>query len=384
MGMTSRERVLAAFAHEEPDRVPAWMGASPEFRDMARSQLGLDSDEALSVHVGDDFRRVYARFAGPESADPTHGLSREEATYRSPFGVERRGHGYGQPFDHPLQRAATLKEIHGYSWPDPAWIDPSGIRAQAAQWGGQYAILGGDWSPFFHDAIDLLGMETLLVKMYEQPELVDAVLAHIVDYYAGSSQRIFDAAADVIDIFFVGNDFGAQTGPIMGEVLFRRFMLPHLKRLVNLGHDYGLKVMMHCCGAYYPLIPLMIEIGIDGLQSLQPRTRDMEPARLKRAFGDRILLNGCIDTQHVLIEGTPELVRTKTREVLEVMKPGGGYVVSPSHDYLLPETPVANVLALYETVREYGGYHHATIRTGHTLAARCAGEVQALPRRRLA
>jgi uroporphyrinogen decarboxylase len=356
MAMTSRERVLAAFAHEEPDHVPAWMGASPEFRELACRRLNLPDDEALLVYVGDDFRRVYARFGGPESAHPTHGLTCAGATFRSPFGVERHGYGYGQPFDHPLENATTLREIHEYTWPDPAWIDPSGIRQQARQWSGRYAILGGDWSPFFHDAIDLLGMETMLVMMYEQPELVDAVLAHVVDYYIGSSQRVFDAAADVIDVFFVGNDFGTQAGPIMGEALFRRFMLPHLKRLVDLGHTYGLQVMMHCCGGYCPLIPLMIEIGMDGLQSLQPSARGMEPVSLKRDFGDRILLNGCIDTHHVLIHGEPGLVRTRTREVLEIMKPGGGYVASPSHDYLLPETPVENVIAMYETVREFGGY----------------------------
>jgi uroporphyrinogen decarboxylase len=142
----------------------------------------------------------------------------------------------------------------------------------------------------------------------------------------------------------------------MGEKLFRRFMLPHLRRLVTLGHEYGLKVMMHCCGGFAPLIPLMIEIGLDGLQALQPSARDMEPSMLKAEFGDRILMNGCIDTQHVLIEGTPGLAREKARQVMDVMKPGGGYVCSPSHDYLLPETPLENVLALYETIREYGSY----------------------------
>jgi uroporphyrinogen decarboxylase len=80
------------------------------------------------------------------------------------------------------------------------------------------------------------------------------------------------------------------------------------------------------------------------------------PSRLKRDFGGRIVLNGCIDTHHVLIKGTLELVRRRTREVLEVMKPGGGYVASPSHDCLLPETPVENVVAMYQAIREYGGY----------------------------
>jgi len=113
---------------------------------------------------------------------------------------------------------------------------------------------------------------------------------------------------------------------------------------------------MHCCGGFAPLIPSMIEIGLDGLQALQPSAKGMAPSELKAEFGDRILMNGCIDTQFVLIQGTPDLVRTKTREVLDVMMPGGGYVASPSHDYVLPETPIENIVALYETVREHGQY----------------------------
>jgi uroporphyrinogen decarboxylase len=102
----------------------------------------------------------------------------------------------------------------------------------------------------------------------------------------------------------------------------------------------------------------MIEIGLDGLQALQPSCKDMEQRKLKAAFGDKLVLMGCIDTQQVLIEGTPDFVRQKTREALDIMKPGGGYIASPSHDFVLPETPVENVIALYDAVREYGRYTH--------------------------
>jgi uroporphyrinogen-III decarboxylase len=355
MKMNSRERVLAAFEHQEPDRVPAWLGAAPETREIMVDLLGLQDDEALSVYLGDDFRRVYATYAGPDELSPTANL-RPGSTYRTPFGIERYGYGYGMPRDMPLKQA-TLAEVHAYPWPDPAWLDPSGIRAEVAQWKGQYAILGGDWSPFWHDVIDLLDWDTLFYKLYDEPELVDAVMNHVVDYYFGTNQRIFEAAGDVIDIFFIGNDFGTQIGPMIGEDTFRRFIMPHLKRLIELGHDYGLKVMMHCCGGFAPLIPAMIEAGLDGLQALQPSARGMEPSRLKADYGDRIVFNGCIDTQDVLIEGSPDLVKTRTREILDIMKPGGGYIASPSHDYLLPETPVENVITLYEIVREYGGYN---------------------------
>jgi uroporphyrinogen decarboxylase len=361
--MTSRERVLAAFAHKEADRVPCWLGASPEFRELARKRLGLATDEALSVYLGDDFRRVYAKYAGPDEHSPSACLHYPQATYRTPFGVERHGYGYGQPFHHPLAEARTIEKIEAYPWPDPGWMDVSHIRNEARAWNGEYAVLGGDWSPFYHDAIDLLGMENFMVKLIEDPPFVDSVLSRIADYYFGVSLRVFEAAADSVDIFFIGNDFGTQNGPVVGESVFRRFFLPQLKRLVDLGHDFGLKVMLHCCGGFAPLIPALVEIGMDALQSLQPDARGMEPSGLKHSFGGKIVLNGCIDTHHLLIKGTPELVRSEVRRILEIMKPGGGYIASPSHDYLLPETPVENVLAMYETIRLYGGYDRCLMNT---------------------
>ena len=166
----------------------------------------------------------------------------------------------------------------------------------------------------------------------------------MVDYYAAVSRNIFDAAADAIDIFFIGNDFGSQRGPLLSEAMFRRFILPHLERLVDLGHAYGLKVMLHCCGGFAELIPAMIEIGLDGLHALQPCCRGMDPARLKAEFGDRILLQRGdrlaprADRGHARARSA----RT-TREMLEIMMPGGGYVAGASHDTILEETPVENV-----------------------------------------
>jgi uroporphyrinogen-III decarboxylase len=347
--MTSNERVMAAFEHCAPDRVPAWCGSSPEFWEKAKQSTGLQ-DEELRVRMGDDFRRVFAA-----NAEPVVPVS-SGSTSRTIFGVERDGVGYGQPLSHPLAKA-TIAEVHAYPWPDPKCMDVSHIRQEAEGFKGQYAILGGDWSPFFHDAVDLLGMELLFLKMYDEPELVDAVLQHIVDFYAGVSQRIFDAAASALDIFFIGNDFGTQHGPVMSPDLFRRFIFPHLQRLVRLGHDYKLKVMLHCCGGYVPLIPQMIEAGLDGLHALQPACKGMDLATLKRSFGDKILFNGAIDSQHVLIEGTPEFVREETRKVLEIMKTGGGYVAGASHDYILDETPVENVLAMFDAIAEFGRYN---------------------------
>jgi uroporphyrinogen decarboxylase len=346
--MTSRERVLCAFAHQEPDRVPAWCGASVEFWEKAKRELGLD-DEGVRLRLGDDFRRVFAPYCGP-AVELQPG-----ATCVTPFGVQRSGYGYGQPLSHPLADA-SLEAIHAYPWPDPAWTDMSRVRSEAESYGKQYAILGGDWSPFWHDLIDLLGMEKMYYLMYDQPEVIDAVLQHLVDYYAAASQRIFDAAADAMDIFFIGNDFGSQKGPLLSEAMFRRFILPHLQRLVDLGHAYSLKVMLHCCGGVAELIPAMVEIGLDGLHAVQPCCSTMDPRLLKARFGGKILFNGAIDSHHVLMEGNPQTVREQTRRVLEIMMPNGGYVAGASHDTILEETPVENVVAMFDAVAEFGTY----------------------------
>ncbi len=344
--MTSRERVLEAFAHHETDRVPAWCGSSPGFWDKAKTALGLD-DEGLKRRLGDDFRRVYAVYRGPDL-----NLS-SGCTWRSPFGVERRGIGYGQPLTHPLAEADGERDILDYPWPDPLWMDVSGVKADAERYGGEYAILGGDWSAFWHDAIDLVGMERLYYLMYDKPEAASLLFRKLTDFYHAVSSNIFEAAGSSIDIFFIGNDFGSQTGPLLGVELFDRFMVPSLRRLIHLGHRYGLKVMMHCCGGYRPLFPSLIRAGLDGVHALQPYCEGMEPTALKRDFGSSLLLNGAIDSQSVLIGGTPDLVRQETRRTLDIMAPGGGYVAGASHDYILEETPLENVLVMFDTIREY-------------------------------
>jgi uroporphyrinogen-III decarboxylase len=251
---------------------------------------------------------------------------------------------------------ATIGDVENYPWPDPAWMDVSKIKAQVQAYDGQFAILGGDWSPFWHDAIDLMGMENLCIKMYSEPEIVDALLKHMVDYYFQVSKRIFDAAADAIDIFFMGNDYGSQTGPLMGPDMFDRFMAPHQKQLCELGHSYGLKNQLHCCGGFYELIPSIIDLGVDALHAVQPNCRGMDLKRLKSKFGDRMVFNGAIDSHHTLMEKDAAGVKEDTRKVLETMMPGGGYIAGASHDTILEETSVENVLAMFDAVNEYGKY----------------------------
>jgi len=343
--MNSKERVLSTFQFVEPDRVPCWCGASPEFMGKARKELNLTCDEEVRLLFGDDFRRVTASYAPGKTIHSENG----------PFGIARKGIGYGMAVNHPLSDA-TFEEIENYNWPDPSDMDISRYRQQAEIHCNDFAILGGDWSPFWHDVIDLVGMESLFIKMYTDPELISNIFNKVVDYYFKVNTRIFEEAADLIDIFFIGNDFGSQTGPLIDESLFNQFISPHLKRLADLGHQYNLKVMLHCCGGFKELIPSIIDSGIDGIHAVQPSCRGMNLKELKKEFGDKIVFNGCIDSHHVLIDGTPEYVRSETKRTIEIMKAGGGFIAGASHDYLLEETPVENILAMFETIRDYGNY----------------------------
>jgi uroporphyrinogen-III decarboxylase len=348
--MTSRDRVKAVFEGYLPDRIPRWCGASPEFWEKAKKDTELD-DEELRVRMGDDFRRIYSVYHGPDVELV------EGATWCSPFGIQREGIGYGQPMTHPLKNVEDIAAVEAWSWPDPLDVDVSALREQAEEWKGKYSVLGGEWSPFWHDVIDLVGHENLYYLMYDNPEITKLIFAKVTDYYFEATSRAFDEAADVIDIFFIGNDFGGQTGPLMGIEMFETFMIPSLKRLVNLGHDYNLPVMLHCCGGYRELIPSLVDIGIDALHALQPDARGMEPFSIKEEFGDRIVLNGAIDSHHILINGeSPEWVREQTRAVLEIMKPGGRYIAGASHDTILEETPVENVLGMMDAIEEFGAY----------------------------
>ncbi|VGO18862.1 uroporphyrinogen decarboxylase family protein [Pontiella sulfatireligans] len=346
--MTSRERVLAAYDHQPFDRTPVWCGMSDAFCLKARRELGL-SEEGLLERFHDDFRTVRARYAGPQVT-----FSDPDVHTRTVFGIERKGIGWGHGISIPL-RDVGLEEVERYEWPDPAWMEVSHLREEIGCWEGQYAVMGGEWSPFWHDVIDLLGMEEMYILMYEDPDVVHRVFTKVVDFYYAVNQQTFEEAADLMDIFFFGNDFGSQNGALISPSMFRTFIQPHLKRLIDQAHGFGLKVQMHSCGSVQELMPCFLEAGLDGLHALQPDCRDMDIRALKETFGDRLVLNGGIDSHHALICGTPESVREETLRVLGIMVPGGGYIAGASHDSILEETPLENVLAMFDAVREFHG-----------------------------
>lgn len=339
---SQKERFLSSFERKAQGAVSRWLGASREFIALACAELGTD-EEGLRKRIGDDLRWV-------DDAPIGQSVRRVD-----PFGIERRGAGYGQPSSHPLRESPTIENLRDYPWPDSESEDVTRIRERIADASQRYAIVGGSWSPFWHDAVDLVGMETLACLMYDDPLFVETMLSRIVDYYAGINTRIFEEAGDLIDLIFIRNDFGTQTGPLISVEHFERFVAPCLRRLVETAHRYDIKVMLHSSGGIRPLIPAIAATGVDALHALQPDCPGMQGAALKKDFGGKLVLSGGIDARGVLLRGSPEEVRTNVLATLDAMAPGGGYIAAPSVDAVTEDVPVANILAMFDAVAEWRG-----------------------------
>ena len=336
----ARVRFLAAFTHGHGHGLPAWLGASREFITKACIELNMD-EEQFRMRIRDDLRWV--------SPDP---IGQGGRTVNA-FGIVRRGAGYGQPTGHPLRESPTIGRLRDYPWPDPAIERTEGLRERITSLASRFAIAGGSWSPFWHDAVDLVGLETIACLMYDDPVFVETMLHRIVDYYVSLNTRVFEEAGDLIDVVFIRNDFGTQTGPLIGVEHFDRFVSPCIRRLIDVAHRYDIRVMFHSSGGIRPLLPSLLATGIDALHALQPDCPGMQPAVIKREYGDRVVLSGGIDARGVLLQGSPQEVRTDVLEILDALAPGGGYLASPSTDAITGDVPVANVLAMYDAIDEW-------------------------------
>lgn len=342
--MTGKERVLTAFDHREADRVPLWYGASDGLTRKLLAACGVADEEALMQRLGIDFRRVHARYVGPDLGNRTF------------WGVERGGDYYGQPLTHPLAGVETLEQVAAYDrWPSADWFSFDHLRAQCEAWRDQ-AIIGGPWVVAFTDATELVGMAEFFEKMYTAPEVMQAILDRVSDFYWELATRFFEACGDLLDIFFFGDDFGSQEALLVSPGAWRTYCAEHIRRFTELGHQAGLRTMFHSCGAVRSIIPALIDLGVDALNPIQPRAKGMDLAELKAEFGDRLTFHGALDHQDVLPHRDTAGVRAEVRRVLDILAPGGGFCLAPSHDLLLDEFPPENIVAMYDEAREYGVY----------------------------
>lgn len=341
--MTSKERVLATVRREPIDRPCVDYGANADVTQMLCAHLGLPDREALLRALGVDLRNLVD--AAPFVGEPPPPMP--DGTQVSYFGIpDSKGTYSSTVYNPPLAHAETVADVEAHRWPDPDDFDFTKLRA-TCEGLSEYALCGGAWSPLLCTAMHLTGMEEFFLLMAMKPKVAEAILNHLSDFFYEYSRRYFEATRGVLDIFFMGDDFGIQTGPMMSLTMFRRFMVPHLKRLYGLAKEYDLLVMMHSCGSVRALIPDMIDAGMDMLDPVQVRAASMEPERLKRDFGRDITFHGSIDTQQTLPRGSVKDVEDEVRSRLELFE-DGGFICCGSQDYMI-DIPAENLLTIYRT-----------------------------------
>jgi uroporphyrinogen decarboxylase len=192
----------------------------------------------------------------------------------------------------------------------------------------------------------LFGMETYMANMYENPRLVHAVTDRVCQFYYDANELFFKAAGDLMDGFFFGNDFGTQLDLICGPVQFDEFIMPWFRQFTDQAHRHGYQVILHSCGSIHRVIGRLIDAGVECLHPIQARARNMEAERLAQDFGGRLAFMGGIDTQDLLVNGTPRQVREDVGRVKRLLGPR--LIVSPSHEAILPNVPPENVVAMAE------------------------------------
>ncbi len=360
--MTSKERVMTAAALSRPDRVPMDFNANPATMKRLLEDLRASSlrELLLQLHVDIvDIRGVVDPvYCGPIPKDRNMGGRVREDYWGMRRKVMQTATGPEDCYvDFPLADADSLEKIEAHVWPSMDWFDFEGFADALEPW-KDFAIMASGASVLQHPML-LCGMDKLLTDMALDPKLACGVLDKFTDFYVAYYDKMLTAAQGRIDLFRIGDDVGTQRGPLISPAMFRQFIAPRIKQLVDLAHSHDTKVMFHSCGSITAFIDALIEIGVDILDPIQVSAANMDPAQIKAKYGSRICLHGSIDTQYVLPQGSPRHVAENVKRMIDILGSGGGFILAPCH-VLQTDVPTENVCAMYDTGYEYGTYDART------------------------
>ncbi len=351
--MRHKDRVLTALEHQEPDRVPVFYWAVPEFTRKIIQQAGFrDKDEMLD-YLGVDFRWVEPTYTGPSLIDL------ERRRKKDIWGVEYHlaGHGdlrYWEVSGFPLQGITDLGYLEDYPWPTVDLFDFSSLDQQCENY-KNYAIMTapGFSSPGLFRIIQrLVGRDNFLEVMMYNPRFFKVLVEKVIAFYVEFVEHFFSVTGNRVDFIRIADDFGVQGGLMINMDIWNQYCKPAIEQFVDYPRKLGIKFYMHSCGAVRKLVPEFISAGADVLDPIQTRAAGMSPDGLKKDFGQMITFSGGLDEEMLLRKSTPRKVKKGVKELLEIMAPGGGFILGPSHK-LKVETPVENVIAMYEAVKEF-------------------------------
>lgn len=382
--MNSRERLNLSLNHKEPDRIPFDLGATvltsihhKSYRELRR-HLGLPDVEPRIVDifqqivvVDDDLRdrlKVDVRDVAPRSSATFRIDIKEMEGYTyfyDEWGIgwkmPKEGGWYYDMFDHPLKGAQTTADIDRYPWPDP--VDPArfaGMAARArhaAEVEGQGVFMGGLCAGIMEMAAWMRGFDNYFADFANNEKLLVYLMEKVMELKMAYWERALAEVGEYVDVVGEADDFAGQFRMLISPRMYRRIVKPLHKKLFDFIHARTkAKVFFHSCGSIRPVIGDLIEIGVDVLNPIQVSATGMDSAELKQEFGDDIVFwGGAVDTQRVLGSGTPEDVRADVRRRINDLAPGGGFVFATVHN-IQGNVPAENIMAMWETLQEYGMY----------------------------
>ncbi len=379
MAMTSRQRVLAALNHQEADRVPLDFGgrittlhayaerALKEYLGLAGGEQVIVSTMTYTVEPDPRLLAMFGRDTIPLRPNAEAGyvfnLDPVTNTYVDEWGIKYRmppdGY-YFDPCEYPLATAETVADVERFRFPNPT--DPNrlaGVAEQiaAAHRAGEKAILlaaphFGLWIlPFY-----LRGLEQGMMDLALNPTLAEALAERVTEWYVEFWDWALSRVGQQIDIVHMEGDLGHQNGPLFSPRVFRQIYKPRLRRVVDaIKRRSAAKVFLHSCGSVYWAIPDLIEVGIEILNPVQVNAAEMDTARLKREFGRDLTFWGGGCDPVLLQNGTPAEVTAEVKRRIDDLAPGGGYVFGSVHN-IQANVPPQNIVAMFQTAREYGVY----------------------------
>ncbi len=359
--MKHRERVLTALNHTEPDRCPMQISFTPEFADRLEADLQIKGQGLHNPHGGGNTYAlersldedmlltsvgwVNGYYQPGYQAVPSYqdewGVTWRVVEYSTRFGKGK----YTEPFGHPLAEDAA---IEAYLPPDPhrheLYVESERVVREFKQ---EYWIVGVTPTTIFECAWALRGLKQLIMDMVADPGKANAILDIPFNYHKVVTQKLVQSGVDMV---WLGDDVGGQKAMLMSPKMWRTYFKPRMAELISALRSLNpaIKIAYHTDGVVYPIIPDLIEIGIDVLNPIQPLA--MDPVRLKQDYGDRLCFWGTLDIQHTLPFGTPHEVREEILTRLKTIGRAGGLVIGPTHNLQL-DTPLENFWAMVDTIR---------------------------------
>jgi uroporphyrinogen decarboxylase len=376
--MSRRERVITALRHIEPDRVPMSMTITIDAYNNLKKYMGIELEEKskvgrwtdVTIHpfvaekLGLDVLRVDmgSPKKRPKSNDPNILIDEWQVEWKKVNLPD--GSYYYEMCKHPLADA-TLKDLNDFQWPDPndeGLIEGVEERFRDLRQNTDFAITTKIGGAVFELATYMVGMQRWYTALAEDPDFTYALMAKIADIQAQIDILGLQKVGQYVDILRLsGEDMGTQQGPLISVAMFRKLVRPHLEKVwkvakteLNKRNPDG-KIMLHSCGSVRPFMRDWADMGLDVLDPIQPRPKNMDTAAIKADVGDRLAFHGGVDIQYVLPFGTVEEVRQEVRQRIKDLAPGGGYILAPAHN-VQSDVPPRNLVAMRDAVEEFGYY----------------------------